>query len=143
MHKKIIAAGFFICFGLLVFCDEAPAGRTDNGALQWHSIRDYARLQDSVDRKIYIHFWAEWCGFCRRMERETFSNQKVANFLQENFFLIKVNTDREQRVANAFKVRGVPANLFLSEEGDQIVRRDGYIPPNVFMRVLEAIVDAY
>ena len=99
-------------------------------------------MRDSVDQKIYIHFWAEWCGYCRKMENVTFANPAVANLLQENFFLIKVNTDRDKRVADAFKIRGLPSNLFLSENGSEIARRDGYMPPKTFMRVLKAVVRA-
>ena len=143
MVKRMIASGFLCCMLLTGICDDALADRAANGSLKWHSIRDYARLRDSVDRKIYIHFWAEWCGYCRAMEKETFANPAVVALLQKKFFLIKVNTDRDQRVADAFKVQGVPFNLFLSESGTEIDRRQGYIPPKRFKRVLEAIVNAH
>jgi thioredoxin-related protein len=143
MHKPIIASGLLFCMGLLAICGSAAAGQAANGSLKWYSIREYANLQDRVDRKIYILFWAEWCTYCAQMERETFANPAVAALLRENFFLIKVNTDKDQRVADAFKVRGLPSNLFLSADGNEIARREGYIPPTVFMRVLEAIVSAY
>ena len=141
MVKRILATGFLFCLLLSGICDDASADRTANGFLKWHSIREYVQLRDSVDRKIFIHFWAEWCGYCRAMEKETFANPAVAAVLRDNFFLIKVNTDRDQRVADAFKVQGVPFNLFLSENGSEIDRRQGYIPPKRFKRVLEAIVN--
>jgi thioredoxin-related protein len=143
MYKSIIAAGLFFFAGLFGLWEEAVAGQAANGSLKWHSIREYAKLRDGVDRKIYLHFWAEWCGFCRQMEKETFADPAVAAVLRKNFFLIKVNTDKDQRVANAFGVKGLPSNLFLSEDGTEIARREGYIPPKLFMRVLEAIVNAY
>ena len=143
MQKQLIAAGFLFFLTLFIPCGEAWAGRDANGSLKWHSIKEYAKLQDSVDKKIFIHFWAEWCTYCQQMEKETFANPAVASLLRKNFFLIKVNTDKDQRVANAFKVRGLPSNLFLSADGDVIARREGYIPPKLFMRVLEAIVNAY
>lgn len=143
MHKKIIVAGILLCLGLLGLCNQAAAGQAANGSLKWHSIREYAKLRDSVDRKIYILFWAQWCGYCRQMEKETFANPLVAAVLRENFFLIRVDTDKDRRVADAFKVRGLPSNLFLSENGNEIARREGYIPPKRFMRVLKAVVNAH
>ena len=138
-----IAATTFLCLVLLILSAEEPASRNAAGSLKWHSIRQYANLRESVDKKIYIHFWADWCTFCLKMEKETFANPAVANLLRENFFLIKVNTDKDQRVADAFKVKGLPSNLFLSEDGSEITRQEGYIPPKKFRRVLEAIVSAY
>lgn len=143
MLKQRIAATGLLCLTLLVFSTQAPAGRSASGSLKWHSIRDYANVRSSVDRMIYIHFWAEWCSNCHKMEKETFGHPAVASLLRENFFLIKVNTDRDQKVADAFRVRGLPSNLFLSEDGSEIARRVGYIPPKTFKRVLEAIVRAY
>ena len=106
-------------------------------------MRQYAKLQDTVDKKIYIHFWAEWCTFCSEMESKTFSNPAVVALLRENFFLIKINTDRDKRTADAFNVRGLPTNLFLSESGEVIARREGYMAPKTFKRVLKAIVESY
>ena len=143
MNPKRIAAAALLCLVLLILSAQAPANRSADDSLKWHSIRQYANLRESVDRKIYIHFWADWCTFCLKMQKETFANPKVASLLTENFFLIKVNTDKEQRVADAFKVKGLPSNLFLSEDGSEIVRQEGYIPPKKFMRVLEAIVSEY
>ena len=143
MNPKRIAAMTLLCLVLLILSAEAPASRNADDSLKWHSIRQYAKLRESVDRKIYIHFWADWCTFCLKMEKKTFANPKVARLLADNFFLIKVNADKDQRVADAFKVRGLPSNLFLSEDGSEIARQEGYIPPRKFLRVLEAIVSAY
>ena len=142
MLKRIILCAACCCLLLLGFYGQTIADRSANGSLQWHSIRQYAELRDSVDRKIYIHFWAEWCGYCRKMENVTFANPAVAALLQENFFLIKVNTDKQPRVADAFRVGGLPANLFLTQYGEQIDRRDGYIPPGPFRRVLKGVLRA-
>ena len=138
-----IAATTLLCLVLLILSAEAPASRNAAGSLKWHSIRQYADLRESVDKKIYIHFWADWCTFCLKMQKETFANPAVAKLLRQNFFLIQVNTDKDQRVADAFKVKGLPSNLFLSEDGSEIARQEGYMPPKKFVRVLEAIVSAY
>lgn len=143
MHKHLVAAGFALVLLLPVSGGEVVAGRNASGSLQWHSIREYAKLKETVSQKIYIHFWADWCGSCRQMEKETFANPAVAAMLRKNFFLIKVNTETDKRVADAFKVRGLPSNLFLSADGSEIVRWDGYMSPKPFMRVLDAIVNAH
>lgn len=142
MHKHLVAAGVALILLLPASGGEVVAGRDASGSLQWHSIRDYAMLREAVDQKIYIHFWADWCGYCRQMETKTFTNPAVATLLRDNFFLIKVNTETDQRVADAFKVRGLPSNLFLSADGREIARRVGYIPPKRFIRVLNSIVNA-
>lgn len=127
---------------VLVFSGSAVADAASN-SLKWYSFKEYATLRSSNDKKIFIHFWAQWCGYCRKMEKVTFRNPQVVSYLNENFFLIKVDTDREQYASRAFRVRGLPYNLFLTKEGDKIADREGYISPGTFMKILKAIEASY
>ena len=57
---------------------------------------------------------------------------------------IKVNSDREQSIARKYNVRGLPSTWFLSENGDRIGNRPGYIPADEMLQVLKFIgTDSY
>jgi thioredoxin-related protein len=130
---------------LIVFLmlSGSAVGDAATNSLKWHSFKEYATLRSSNDKKIFIHFWAQWCGYCRKMEKDTFRNPQVISSLNENYFLIKVDTDREQYASRAFRVRGLPYNLFLTKEGDTIEIREGYVSPGKFMKILKAIDASY
>jgi thioredoxin-related protein len=140
MIKRAITYILLIVF--LVFSGAAVADAASN-SLKWYSFKEYATQRSSNDKNIFIHFWAQWCGYCSKMEKVTFRNPQVVSYLNENFFLIKVDTDREQYATRAFRVRGLPYNLFLTNEGDTIQIREGYIPPGKFMKILNAIEASY
>lgn len=143
MHVTINRAiTYMLLIVFLVFYGSAVADAASN-SLNWYSFKEYATLRDSNDKKIFIHFWAQWCGYCHKMEKETFRNPQVVSYLNENFFLIKVDTDRERYATRAFRVRGLPYNLFLTKEGDTIDVREGYISPGTFMKILKAIEASY
>lgn len=143
MHNKINRALTCLLLMVVLVFSESAVGDTATNSLKWHSFREYATQVDSNDKKIFIHFWAQWCGYCRKMEKVTFQNPQVVAFLNENYFLIKVDTDRERYASRAFRVRGLPYNLFLTREGDTIEVREGYISPGTFMRILKAIEKSY
>jgi thioredoxin-related protein len=143
MHDMINRA--FKCVLLMVFLmlSGSAVGDAAINSLKWHSFKEYATLRSSNDKKIFIHFWAQWCGYCRKMEKVTFRNPQVISSLNENYFLIKVDTDKEQYASRAFRVRGLPYNLFLTKEGDTIETREGYVSPGTFMKILRAIEESY
>jgi thioredoxin-related protein len=143
MHDRISMVFTCLLLILALGFSGSAVGDTDPNSLNWHSFREYANQRSSNDKKIFIHFWAQWCWYCRKMETVTFRNPQVIAYLNENYFLIKVNTDREQYASRAFQVRRLPYNLFLTKEGDTIEVREGYISPGTFMQILKAIEESY
>ena len=73
------------------------------------------------------------------MEKETLQNPAVVKMLAKEFIAIKVDTDRERALSNKFKIRGLPDNWFLAENGDIVGHRPGFIPADVFMKILESM----
>ena len=130
----------FFCVCFCIFCFAGLAPETHAGPdLKWYSFKDYADQGNSGGKKIYIHFWAAWCRYCDRMERETFSNRSVIAALNKEFYPIKVNTDQEPLVAGMFGVRGLPSNLFLTEKGKILAHRPGFMSPKTFMKILRSV----
>ncbi len=143
MHDMINRAFKYVLLIVFLMLSGSAVGDAATNSLKWHSFKEYATLRSSNDKQIFIHFWAQWCGYCRKMEKETFRNPQVISSLNENYFLIKVDTDREQYASRAFRVRGLPYNLFLTKEGDTIEIREGYVSPGTFIKILRAIEESY
>ena len=134
--KKLVWALFCI---LIVFAFSADAQAGSD--LNWKSFREYANQGGSGGKKIYIHFWAAWCQFCHKMDKDTFGNPKVVAALNKDFYPIRVNTDKEPLVAGMFGVRGLPHNLFLSEDGKILADHSGYVSPKTFLKILFSVND--
>lgn len=112
--------------------------------IKWHTYEEGVRIGKTEGKKIYLFFQAEWCSYCKKMEKETFQKPLVASYLDENFISVKVDLDRERKVASQFYVSGVPTSAFLSKTGEMISNLPGFVPPNAFLPVLRYIsTDAY
>ena len=116
----------------------APSGSAES-SLKWYPFKEGVALGKTEGKLVFIHFWADWCTYCHTMEKETFQNPAVMKMLAKDFISIKVDTDRETDVSDMFKVRGLPDNWFLAENGDIVGHRSGYIPADVFMKILESV----
>jgi thioredoxin-related protein len=73
-------------------------------------------------------------------KKKTFRNRAVVTYLNENFISIKVDYDREKKISALFRVNGLPDNWFFSKDGEIIGNRPGYIPPNVFLKILKSFI---
>jgi len=116
-----------------------PVASGGSKSLKWHSFDEGMALGKTQGKVVFVFFWADWCTYCHTMDRETFHNQSVVDLLEKNFIAVKVNSDREQKLSNLFRISGLPDNWFFSKSGSVLGHRPGYIPPDTFIKILRSI----
>ena len=60
--------------------------------VNWISM-DKAQELQKVPKNIMMDVYTDWCGPCKLMDKNTFQNPDVANFLNENFYAVKFNAE--------------------------------------------------
>ncbi len=134
----------FFLLTIAVLMTTFPSEGFSAETIKWHSYDEGMSLGKSQHKKVFIHFFADWCTYCTKMEKETFVAPEIVSYLNKNFISIKVDSDRENALAAKYKVRGLPSNWFVSETGDQISNYPGYIPADNLLPVLKFIqTDSY
>ena len=124
-----------------LFLVGSPAA---SGGIQWHSYQTGMELGKKENKKIFLHFWAEWCDSCKKMNKETFTDSAVIAYLNKNFISIKVNSDKERALVSEYNVRGLPDNWFIAEKNEVIGNQPGPIPPDMLLPLLRYIyTDSY
>ena len=108
--------------------------------IQWHTYNDGMARGKFENKRVFIHFWAEWCAACKTMEKDTFRNPDVINALNQNFIPVKVNADREVTTASMYRVQALPDNWFIAADGEIIGNRPGYISPDQLKNILKLIL---
>lgn len=80
---------------------------------------------------------AEWCGFCKKLDRKTLSNGEVKEALKA-YHVVKIDADSSQgkEFSAKYGVQGLPTVIFLDEDGSERDRIEGYVSPEVFMTAL-------
>ena len=121
----------------LILGVAAAAAAADT--INWRSYEEGMVLSKVEKKKVFLHFYADWCGFCRKMANTTFKDSSLVNFLNDNFMPIMVNTDRDPQTAGNYGVSGLPTTVFLTERGEPIVTVPGYIATDPLMSMLKEI----
>lgn len=139
MKVKSIVIVFLVCF--LVWL---PSGLAAPDRIKWYSYDEGMALGKREGKKVFLHFYANWCAYCVKMAIKTFNDPLVVNYLNKNFISIRVNADREKKLVRDYSVRGLPSNWFIGENGEKISNRPGYIPPEMLVNMLKYIqTDSY
>jgi thioredoxin 1 len=84
------------------------------------------------ERPVLVDFYAEWCGPCKTMSPIL---KEVAEKVQGNAKIIKIDVDKNQHAASVYKVRGVPT-LILFKNGKQVWRQSGVVQPNDLINLI-------
>jgi thioredoxin-related protein len=89
-----------------------------------------ARERDSL---LMLKFYTDWCNWCRRLDKETFSDGDVRRQLR-NVVPLRVNAEQEGReLARRYDVESYPTIIFTDAEGEEIDRIIGYLTPEQFL----------
>jgi len=130
--------------------------------VKWYSMQEAFDLQKKHPKKILVDVYTDWCGWCKRMDDNTFSNEAVAKYMNENFYCVKFNAEgndtivfRGQKFVNKSygKPHGThqftpilvngrisyPSYVFLSEKSHGITVVKGYQPTEKWMTYLRFV----
>lgn len=134
--KKIIFTFFLIGAGVFTQAQET---------INWVTFDQALELQKKNPRKIFMDVYTDWCGPCKMLDKQTFQNEDVAKYINENYYAVKFNAEGKDLVtyqgktfANpryvegksgrngvhdftlALGVNSYPSMLFFDEEGKPI-----------------------
>lgn len=135
--KKTIA-GIFLLFTFL-----------SAGEVKWLSFDAGFKKVLEEKKPAVIDFYADWCTWCKVMDKKTFADTSVAKELKKNFVCIRINPDKKDDKINyngktfsnlqfgqALGVQGLPTLVFMDKSGQLITAMPGYIEASTFLNLL-------
>jgi thioredoxin-related protein len=68
-------------------------------AISWMSVEEAAGKLQQEQRPVLIDLYTTWCGWCRQMDKRTYSNKKVAEYLQDKFYPVRVDAETHAAIS--------------------------------------------
>ena len=113
--------------------------------LPWLAFDAATERAKRENKHLIVDVYTTWCGWCKVMDRQTYGNAVVADYLTENFVLAKVNGESsaeihwkgkvmtERSFARSIGVTGFPTTYFLKPDAEMIGGAPGFISPGNFI----------
>lgn len=126
----------------LNFPGAGPSHAADvPGAIPWFDSPGRAlEAARQSGRPVLVYIASPHCGFCRKMERETWSDPTVAKLVTTAFVPLKVDGARHPEWMERFGLHGVPAVVVLSRSGASLLQLEGYQSPRTLVRRLNTVL---
>ncbi|MGE5457192.1 MAG: thioredoxin family protein [Methanococcaceae archaeon] len=102
----------------------------------WASIVSTAK---ATNKLIFLDAFASWCGPCKWMAKNVFTNDTVAEFFKKNFVCAKIDMEKGEgiEIAKKFGVRAYPTFMFIDGNEQLVHRICGSMPAANFIKQAE------
>ena len=143
---------FLLCLMLMGMVSNAQE-------VKWLSWNEAAQLAttDESPKKIFIDVYTDWCGWCKKMDKDTFQNAEVAAYMAENFYMVKLDGEGKEPIEFKGKTykfipsgrkgyhefaaalmqgrMSYPTTIFLDEGMNMLSPVPGYQKPEPFLNI--------
>lgn len=145
---------------LLVAASISVSGQKP--AVKWYTIQEAEKLAIVNPRPLMIDTFTDWCGWCKKLDKDTFSNPVIADILNTKFYPVKFDAEgkapitfRGQKFINDGKsgeahqfafalLKGqlsYPNLVFFNEKMQLLTNIPGYMEPKELEALLSFIAE--
>ena len=140
---------------VVLLCAFAAPGRGGDSEVAWKGWDAGLRQARQLKRPVLVDVYTQWCGWCKRMDRDVYARPEVRDYLNRRFVTIKLDAEASEpasydgraftsrSLAAHFRVTGYPTTLFLRSDGEHLVNVPGYVPADKFLLVLRYVGGGY
>lgn len=164
MNRILLFFAAFVLITVSAFRTSLPTeplakSQAERKRINWLTIQEAYALTQKKPRKFVVDVYTDWCGWCKVMDRETFTKPAIVDYVNENYYAVKLNAEQPGDITlgkQTFKYmssangRGVqelaaalmknqlsyPTTVFLDEKFQLIQPIPGYLEPRTFHQVI-------
>jgi len=121
----------------------AEPTQKDWSALDWHDDFEAAKKKAQEENKpLYVDFTSSRCGYCRKLESQTYSDPKIWEELNKSLVLCQLNVTQNQELARRYDALATPTLYLFSPSGATVFRWKGFLDPNKFPLIILSLAQS-
>ena len=150
--KKIVLMFAFVISSIAVQAQE----------IKWMSLDEALKLQVTAPKPIFMDVYTDWCGPCKVLDKKTFHDKAVVDFISKGYYAVKFNAEgnseinyKAKKYSNAnfignqkgrnsthdfaqfLELQGYPTMVLFDKKGKIINKIVGYYTPEELLKELK------
>ncbi len=136
---------------LLSACQTSHSAQTEKG---WFNFAEGSSKALKEKKPFFVDVYTDWCGVCKKMDKDTFSDPDVKAYRDKRFISVKLNAEDPKdsfkwngrqftapEFSESLRVEGYPTILFFDKDGKLITALPGYADAKMFKNIMIYIAD--
>jgi thioredoxin-related protein len=66
--------------------------------VKWYTIQEAEKLIQTDPRPMLVDTYTDWCGWCKKLDADTFSDPVIAELLNSKFYPVKLNAEGKEPI---------------------------------------------
>ena len=139
IHKlSLLALLYFNCYPI-----------QNEGGIDWLSIEEVQAKMESEPKDVFIDIVADWCKWCKVMDKNTFADQEVISFVSNNYYAVCLDYESVEEIdflgkklvakdlAQSWGVQDLPTVVFWKKGFEEKFLSKGYQDQKQFLETLQ------
>jgi thioredoxin-related protein len=121
----------------LMFAIAQTAGAQDR---KWFDSPDEAAgVAARSGKMIVVSVGADWCHYCKKMDRETWTDGKVQQAIKQNYVPLKLTDEKHHELLAVMQINAFPTTLVFTSDRKFLTKMEGYVDAEKMALLLEKI----
>tara|TARA_R110002111_G_scaffold164238_1_gene230455 strand:+ start:773 stop:1309 length:537 start_codon:yes stop_codon:yes gene_type:complete len=83
----------------LLFCVVIGlSSSAQKNKIEWLSFEEAVARNEKEPKKFIVDVYTDWCGWCKKMDANTFTNPVIIKYITDNYWAVKLNAERKDTV---------------------------------------------
>lgn len=159
--RIILFAAVLAVFALFSFkTPDAPLSE-----INWLTFEELQKAQQKEPRKVVVDVYTQWCGWCKKMDKETFTHPQIVEYINTNYYAVKLDAETREKInfkGKEYKFTGsgktghnelasflmngklsYPTTVYLDEKLNVLTSVPGYLTPQTIDGILTFFNEGY
>lgn len=86
--NRVLIFGFLLVAGFAVSAQK----------VEWLTFEEAVAKSQNEPKKLLIDIYTDWCGWCKKMDKEAYSHPELVSYIHENYYPVKFNAEQKEPV---------------------------------------------